>query len=181
MADSRESREIYWMDPVHRGVFPLEGFHISRSLARRIRAGGFEARANTDFEQVVTLCAARDETWINAEIFDLYAALHRMGHAHSQEIWQEGRLIGGVYGVSLGRAFFGESMFSRATDGSKLALAHLVARLKAGGYQLFDTQYLTPHLASLGAIEIPRKRYHDLLAAALAGDEARFDIAAPAL
>lgn len=175
MADSRGSREIYWMDPVHRGVFPIEGFHISRSLARRIKAGGYEARADSDFEQVVTLCAARDETWINDEIFNLYVALHRMGHAHSQEIWRDGELIGGVYGVTLGRAFFGESMFSRATDGSKLALAHLIARLKAGGFQLFDTQYLTPHLASLGAVEIPRKTYRDLLARALEGGAARFD------
>ncbi len=168
MAASREDPEIHWMDPRRRGVFPLEGFHISRSLARRIRRGGYTASIDTDFAGVVRACAAREETWINAEIFDLYVELHRMGHAHSQEIRQDGQLIGGVYGVVLGSAFFGESMFSTATDGSKLALAHLIAHLRVKGFTLFDTQYLTPHLASLGAIEIPRAAYHRQLAAALA-------------
>lgn len=176
MAEGRDDPEIHWIDPRQRGVFPLDGFHISRSLARRIRRGGYKATVDTDFAGVVTACAAREETWINAEIHSLYLDLHRMGHAHSQEIWQDGRLIGGVYGVILGQAFFGESMFSAATDGSKLALAHLIARLRAGGFTLFDTQFLTPHLASLGAIEVPRADYRRQLQIAIAG-EARFDIA----
>lgn len=180
MAEGRDDPEIHWIDPRQRGVFPLDGFHISRSLARRIRRGGYKATVDTDFAGVVTSCAAREETWINAEIHSLYLDLHRMGHAHSQEIWQDGRLIGGVYGVVLGQAFFGESMFSAATDGSKLALAHLMARLRAGGFALFDTQFLTPHLASLGAIEIPRADYRRQLQRAIAG-EARFDIAADPL
>ncbi len=180
MAESRDDPDIHWVDPRLRGIFPLDGFHISRSLARRIRRGDYQAKVDTDFAGVVSACAAREETWINDEIFRLYLDLHRMGHAHSQEIWHGGRLIGGVYGVVLGRAFFGESMFSAATDGSKLALAHLVARLQAGGFQLFDTQFLTPHLASLGAIEIPRAEYHRRLAEALTG-KARFDLEADPL
>jgi len=180
MAESRDDPEIHWVDPRLRGIIPLDGFHISRSLARRIRRGGYQATVDTDFAGVVTACAAREETWINDEIHRLYLDLHRMGHAHSQEIWQDGRLIGGVYGVVLGRAFFGESMFSAATDGSKLALAHLVARLRAGGFRLFDTQFLTPHLASLGAVEIPRAEYHRRLAEALKG-KARFDAEADPL
>lgn len=180
MAESRDDPEIHWVDPRLRGIIPLDGFHISRSLARRIRRGGYQATVDTDFAGVVTACAAREETWINDEIFRLYLDLHRMGHAHSQEIWQGGELIGGVYGVVLGRAFFGESMFSAATDGSKLALAHLVARLRAGGFELFDTQFLTPHLASLGAVEIPRAEYHRRLAEALTG-KGRFDLDADPL
>lgn len=168
MADGRDDPTIHWVDPRRRGIFPLEGFHISRSLARRMRRGGYEVRADTAFAEVVTACAAREETWINGPIFDLYAALHRQGHAHSLEIWREGALVGGVYGVVLGAAFFGESMFSRETDASKLALAHLVARLRAGGFLLFDTQFLTEHLASLGAVEISRADYHARLAKALA-------------
>lgn len=167
MAESRESAELHWFDPSHRGIFPLDQFHISRSLARRIRRGGYEARTDTAFEAVMRACAAREETWINEEIISLYTALHHAGFAHSQEIWQDGRLIGGVYGIALGAGFFGESMFSAATDGSKLALAHLIARLNAGGFTLFDTQYLTPHLASLGAREITRKSYHQRLGRAL--------------
>lgn len=180
MAESRDDPEIHWVDPRLRGIIPLDGFHISRSLARRIRRGGYQATVDTDFAGVVTACAAREETWINDEIFRLYLDLHRMGHAHSQEIWQGGELIGGVYGVVLGRAFFGESMFSSATDGSKLALAHLVARLRAGGFELFDTQFLTPHLASLGAVEIPRAEYHRRLAEALTC-KGRFDLDADPL
>ena len=167
MADGRDDPTIHWVDPRRRGVFPLERFHISRSLARRMRRGGYEVRADTAFAEVVTACAAREETWINGPIFDLYAALHRQGHAHSLEIWREGALVGGVYGVVLGAAFFGESMFSRETDASKLALAHLVARLRAGGFRLFDTQFLTAHLASLGAVEISRADYRARLAEAL--------------
>jgi len=169
MAESRDDPDVHWVDPRLRGVMPLDGFHISRKLAQMIRRGGYEARVDTAFAEVVTACAARDETWINDTIFGLYLDLHRSGHAHSQEIWRDGRLVGGVYGVVLGRAFFGESMFSRETGGSKLALAHLVARLRAGGFVLFDTQFLTPHLASLGAVEIPRADYHRRLAQALTG------------
>lgn len=169
MAQSRDDPEVHWVDPRRRGVLPLDGFHISRSLARRIRRGGYEATADTAFAEVLRACADRDETWINPVIFGLYMDLHRAGFAHAQEIWRGGRLVGGVYGVVLGRAFFGESMFSAETDGSKLALAHLVARLRAGGFVLFDTQFLTPHLASLGGIEISRADYHRRLADALKG------------
>ncbi|RRH77404.1 leucyl/phenylalanyl-tRNA--protein transferase [Falsigemmobacter faecalis] len=167
MAEGRDDPEIHWIDPRRRGIFPLDQFHISRSLARRIRRGGYEAVVNQDFAATVQACAAREETWINEEIFTLYTALHAAGFAHSQEIRMDGALVGGVYGVVLGGAFFGESMFSRVTDGSKLALAHLMARLQAGGFTLFDTQFLTPHLASLGAIEIPRAEYRRRLTQAL--------------
>ena len=170
MAASRDDPEIHWFDPKRRGIFPLDQFHISRSLARRIRRGAYDARIDTAFAEVLRACADREETWINGEIFDLYIALHELGFAHSQEIWSEGKLIGGVYGVALGGAFFGESMFSRATDGSKLALAHLIAALRVAGFTLFDTQYLTPHLASLGAVEIPRAEYRRRLEAALSRD-----------
>jgi leucyl/phenylalanyl-tRNA--protein transferase len=174
MAESRNDGALHWVDPRHRGVLPLEGFHISRSLARRLRAGGFTVTADRAFAEVVSTCADREETWISHRIQALYAALHAAGHAHSVEVWQDGRLAGGVYGVTLGAAFFGESMFSRVTDGSKIALAHTVARLRAGGFRLFDTQFLTPHLASLGGIEVPRAAYHRMLAEALEA-EARFD------
>lgn len=167
MADGRDDPEIHWIDPQLRGIFPIDQFHISRSLARRIRQGGYEAVLNGDFAATVTACAARDETWINAEIFSLYNALHEEGFAHSLEIRQNGELVGGVYGVAIGGAFFGESMFSRVTDGSKLALAHLMARLRQGGFTLFDTQFLTPHLASLGAIEISRSDYQKRLKMAI--------------
>ena len=167
MADSRGSTEIHWVDPQHRAVFPLEGFHVSHSLARHIRRLGPLVTVDQDFAGVVRACADRPETWINAEIFDAYGALHRLGHAHSLEVWDQDRLIGGVYGVVLGAAFFGESMFSRATNGSKMALTFLMQHLRAGGFQLFDVQFLTPHLASLGAIEIPRAEYQHRLAAAI--------------
>ncbi|WP_444666543.1 leucyl/phenylalanyl-tRNA--protein transferase [Cereibacter changlensis] len=169
MASSRDDPEVGWVDPPLRGVLPLDGFHISRSLARRMRRCGWQVRIDTAFEPVVEACADRSETWINPTIFALYAALHRMGHAHSLEVWEGEALVGGVYGVTLGRAFFGESMFSRRTDASKLALAWLVDRLRAGGFVLFDTQFLTDHLASLGGIEIGRSEYHARLAEALAG------------
>jgi leucyl/phenylalanyl-tRNA--protein transferase len=168
MAQARGDAAIHWVDPRRRGVLPLEGFHLSRSLARTIRRGRFEVTANRDFPGVVAACADRAETWINAPIERLYAALHAMGHAHSIEVWQGGRLAGGVYGVALGGAFFGESMFSHETDASKVALAWLVHRLRAGGFLLFDTQFLTPHLASLGGTEIARAAYHERLAGALA-------------
>lgn len=174
MAENRDDPAIHWVDPRRRGILPLDGFHISRSLARRLRQGGFCVTTDRAFAEVVTACADRGETWISHRIQRLYQTLHDTGHAHSLEIWQDDDLVGGVYGVTLGAAFFGESMFSRVTDGSKLALAHLVARLRAGGFRLFDTQFLTPHLASLGAIEVPRASYHRLLADALA-EAAAFD------
>lgn len=167
MAQSREDDEIHWVDPRRRGIIPLDGFHISRSLARAIRRGDYQIRADTDFAGVVAACAERAETWINAPIFDLYQTLHHAGFAHSLELWEGKRLMGGVYGVMLGGAFFGESMFSRRRDASKIVLAWLVHRLRAGGVQLFDTQFLTPHLASLGGIEVPRAVYHRKLHAAL--------------
>lgn len=168
MADGRDDPEIHWIDPRLRGIMPLNGFHLSRSLARRIRQGGFQVTADRDFTGVVEACAMREETWISHRIQTLYEALHKLGHAHSIEVWDGEALIGGVYGVTLGAAFFGESMFSRRADASKIALAYTVHRLNAGGFRLFDTQFLTPHLASLGGVEIPRAEYHERLADALA-------------
>ena len=168
MAEGRDDPAIHWVDPRRRGILPLDGFHLSRSLARRMRRGGFTLTTDQAFASVVTACADRPETWISHRIQALYQALHARGHAHSIEVWQNGHLVGGVYGVVLGAAFFGESMFSRATDASKIALAHAVQVLRAGGFLLFDTQFLTPHLASLGGLEIPRARYQHLLAQALA-------------
>lgn len=167
MADSATDTEIYWVDPHRRGIIPLDGFHTSRSLSRRIRRGGYQVKINSAFLQVVQACADRNETWINQQITDLYVQLHEMGHAHSFEVWADNRLVGGVYGVTLGTAFFGESMFSRQTDASKLALYHLVEHLNVHGFTLFDAQFLTDHLASLGAIEIEREHYHKLLQLAL--------------
>ncbi|KGB80494.1 MAG: leucyl/phenylalanyl-tRNA--protein transferase [Confluentimicrobium sp.] len=167
MAESRDDPEVFWVDPRRRGIFPLDNFHISRSLRRRILKEEYSIRTNTDFAGVLRGCAERDETWINDIIFDLYTQLHRAGFAQSLEVWQDGALTGGVYGVTLGGAFFGESMFSRRTDASKIALAYLVDRLRQGGFSLFDTQFLTPHLKSLGAIEISRAEYHVLLNRAL--------------
>ncbi len=177
MAEGRDDPEIHWVDPRRRGILPLDGFHISRSLARRLRSGAFTVTADRAFTQVVEACAEREETWISHRIQALYEGLHALGHAHSVEVWAENRLVGGVYGVTLGAAFFGESMFSRVTDASKVALAHAVGGLQANGFRLFDTQFLTPHLASLGGIEIPRADYHKILAEALQ-HEARFDPAA---
>lgn len=168
MAESRDDATIHWVDPRHRGIIPLDGFHISRSLARHILTADYRVTVDHDFAGVVAACADRPETWINAEITALYVALFVQGHAHSVEVWQGDDLIGGVYGVTLGAAFFGESMFSRRTNASKTALAWLVHRLRAGGFRLFDTQFLTPHLASLGAVEIPRAAYQRQLAAAIA-------------
>lgn len=167
MAESQDDPEIFWVDPALRGIFDLNSFHISRSLARRLRGCGWDVAVDRDFNATVGGCAAREVTWINETIFDLYAQLHEMGHAHSLELWEGAELIGGVYGVAIGGAFFGESMFSRRRDASKVALAHLVDRLRLGGFTLFDTQFLTPHLASLGAIEIPRDVYHKHLERAL--------------
>ena len=167
MAERRDDPALHWVDPRQRGIMPLDAFHISRSLARRIRTWPHHVTVNTDFRAVMRACAARPETWINDTILDLYSALHQRGHAHSLEVWEDQVLVGGVYGVSLGAAFFGESMFSRRTDASKIALAYLVHRLRAGGFTLFDTQFLTPHLASLGAVEISRAAFHRRLAPAL--------------
>lgn len=167
MSEGCDDPELFWVDPRERGILPLEGFHISRSLARRIRQAPFDIRINTDFAGVVEGCADRDETWINAEIFELYQQLHATGHAHSLELWEGDALIGGVYGVALGAAFFGESMFSRRRDASKIALAYLVSRLRFGGFELFDTQFVTDHLQSLGAVEISRAAYRSRLADAL--------------
>ena len=167
MAERREDPEIFWVDPRRRGVLPIEGFHVSRSLRRRILRGGYGTSVDRDFAGVLRGCADRPETWINERIEQLYLALFEAGYAHSQEVWQGGELVGGVYGVALGGAFFGESMFSRRPDASKVALAYLTARLRRGGFTLFDTQFTTPHLISLGAEEIARAAYHRRLRDAL--------------
>jgi leucyl/phenylalanyl-tRNA--protein transferase len=179
MAEGRDDPEVFWVDPRLRGVMPLSGFHISRSLAKHMVRAPFEIRIDSDFNAVVQGCADRDETWINAPIAELYTALHRTGYAHALEVWEGDTLVGGVYGVTLGAAFFGESMFSRRKNASKIALAYLVHRLQVGGFELFDTQFVTPHLTSLGAQEISRAQYHAQLQQAL-GREADF-MAAPAM
>ena len=168
MAEHRDDPEIFWVDPQRRGVLPLEAFHLSRSLRRAMRQTTFDVRADTAFDAVVEGCADRIDTWINTEIRNLYSALHKRNQAHSLEIWDGDALVGGIYGVTLGAAFFGESMFSRRTNASKIALACLVDRLLEGGFLLFDTQFLTDHLASLGAIEVSRTTYHKALDEALA-------------
>ncbi|GAA4712862.1 leucyl/phenylalanyl-tRNA--protein transferase [Sphingomonas lutea] len=172
MADSRDAPELFWVEPRMRAVIPLHKFHLSRSLRRTVRAGTFDVTLDHDFAEVIRLCAERDETWINAEIERAMLALHASGHAHSIEVWHDRRLVGGLYGVKLGRAFFGESMFSRMTDASKVALAWLVARLKAGNFTLLDCQFMTDHLASMGAVNVPREAYVALLSAALGGGAA---------
>lgn len=168
MSEGRDDPEIFWVDPDRRGVLPLDGFHISRSLARRIRSQVYDITFDTDFSGVVEGCADRDETWINEPIAALCDELHSQGFAHSIEVWESSKLVGGCYGITLGAAFFGESMFSTRTDASKVALAYLTHRLTACGFQLFDTQFITPHLASLGAVEISRAEYRANLDAALA-------------
>jgi leucyl/phenylalanyl-tRNA--protein transferase len=170
MAESRGRREVFWVDPKRRGILPLQEFHISRSLRRRLRHWPCTIRTDTDFDGVVAACADRGETWISPPIRAAYLALHRAGFAHALEVWEGAALVGGVYGVALGAAFFGESMFSRRTDASKVALAYLVDRLRQGGFRLFDVQFLTPHLASLGAVEISRAEYHRRLGEALAAE-----------
>ena len=167
MAESAEDEEIFWVDPKQRGIMPLDSFHISRSLKRRILRNAFTIRTNSGFSAVVRACADRPVTWINEPIFALYRTLHQQGHAHSLELWDGADLVGGVYGVALGGAFFGESMFSRRTDASKMALAYLVDHLRRGGFTLFDTQFLTPHLQSLGGVEISRNAYRQRLRQAL--------------
>jgi leucyl/phenylalanyl-tRNA--protein transferase len=174
MADAREDSRVFLIDPERRGVIPLDRFHVSRRLARTVRSDAFEVRFDTAFHQVILECAAsgpgRSETWINRPIENLYLQLHRLGRAHSVECWQGGELVGGLYGVSLRGAFFGESMFSRRRDASKVALVHLVARLIAGGFVLLDTQFMTDHLSQFGAEEISRAAYHRRLAKALEVD-----------
>ena len=171
MASTRDAADVFWVEPKKRGVLPLDGFHLSRSLAKTLRAERFTVTVDTVFGEVVSRCAeatpGRPDTWINPDIEAAYAELHRRGYAHSVETWFEGALVGGLYGVRLGAAFFGESMFSRVADASKVALAHLVARLRAGGFRLLDCQFLTDHLASLGTIEVGREDYVALLDEAL--------------
>ncbi len=167
MAEHRDDPEMFWVDPRKRGVFPLDGFRISRSLAKTLRRDAYRVTLNTAFGDVIDACADRSETWINHDIRVLYEELHHQGHAHSLEVWADDRLIGGVYGVAVGGAFCGESMFSRQRDASKIALAWLVDLLRRTGFVLFDTQFLTHHLASLGAIEITRAEYRAHLTQAL--------------
>ena len=169
MAEHRDDPDIFWVDPRRRGVMPIDGFHASRSLCRAMRHSHFEVAVNRDFKGVVAGCADRVDTWINAEIAGLYSQLHKRGHAHSVELYDDDDLIGGVYGVTLGTGFFGESMFSRRTNASKMALAVLVDRLSRADFTLFDTQFLTDHLASLGAVEISRATYHAQLDQAKSG------------
>jgi len=168
MAQSAEADEIFWVDPKRRGVMPLDRFHVPRKLRGLLRRGGYKVTLDRAFEAVIDGCAAREETWINPEIRDLYGTLHRLGYANSVEVWIDGALAGGLYGVRLGAAFFGESMFSAAPAASQIALVHLVARLKAGGFTLLDSQFVTDHLQRFGAEEIPRAAYHRMLEDALA-------------
>lgn len=170
MAESRDDSTLHWFDPEERGILPLDGFHCPRRLMRTVRAGSYEVSTDREFPLVIQGCAAaapgREGTWINGDIEALFSELHRRGHAHSVECRADGALVGGLYGVSLGGAFFGESMFSVARDASKVALVHLVARLRLGGYRLLDTQFVTAHLSQFGACEIPRAEYHRRLDAA---------------
>jgi leucyl/phenylalanyl-tRNA--protein transferase len=172
MAESAEDNALYWIEPERRGILPLDGMHVPKRLARTIRQGGFEVKIDNDFEAVIEGCAAprsgRRSTWINGRIRSLYRDLFALGHCHTVEVWQDGELTGGLYGVHLGRAFFGESMFSRARDASKIALVYLVARLRYGGFMLLDTQFVTGHLARFGAIEVSRQQFQRLLEASLA-------------
>ena len=174
MAESADDPTLFWVEPEMRGVIPLDGFRVASRLARTVRSDVFTTTVDKAFRAVISGCATpqpgREDTWINKRIRNLYAGLYEMGHAHSVEVWRDDDLVGGLYGVSLGRAFFGESMFHRVRDASKVALVHLVARLIAGGFELLDTQYVTAHLRSFGAIEIPRRRYTALLDKAIQGE-----------
>lgn len=178
MADSADDPELFWVEPELRGIIPLDDFHISKSLAKTIKRAPFDIRYDTAFEDVMKGCAApapdRPTTWINAKILSLYATLHKMGHAHSVEAWDGDELVGGLYGVSLGSAFFGESMFSRRTDASKICLVHLVERLRKRGFKLLDTQFTTEHLKSFGAVDVPKARYEKMLARAIASPHLPF-------
>ena len=173
MAETRRGHRLYWLDPELRGILPLDGFHLSKRLMRTVLSGPYHVTANCAFAQVIAQCAAaapgREDTWINIDIERLFQDLHREGHAHSVECWLDGVLVGGLYGVSLGGVFFGESMFSRARDASKVSLVHLVARMRMGGYTLLDTQFVTSHLSQFGAVEVPRDAYKALLAKAVQG------------
>jgi leucyl/phenylalanyl-tRNA--protein transferase len=181
MADSRDADELFWVEPRNRAIIPLDRFHVSRSLRRTLRSGPFTVTRDRDFAAVIRACAEREETWINDELERAMLALHGSGHAHSIEVRSEDRLVGGLYGVKLGRAFFGESMFSRMRDSSKVALAWLVARLKVGNFTLLDCQFMTDHLASLGAVTVPRETYVALLSVALGAGAAVGASAAGAL
>ena len=178
MAESADDPTLFWVEPEMRGVIPLDGFRIAARLARTVRSDEFAITVNTAFKWVIAGCAApqegREDTWINKRIRDLYCALHELGHCHSVEVWRNDDLVGGLYGVSLGRAFFGESMFHHVRDASKVALVHLVARLIVGGFELLDTQYVTAHLKSFGAVEISRRRYTALLDKAIKGEPGDF-------
>jgi len=178
MAESADDPTLYWIEPEHRGIIPLDRFTVSSRLARTVRSDRFTVTVNRDFHAVITACAApapgRGQTWINGRIRALYGQLHERRHCHSVEVYLNQRLVGGLYGVSLAGAFFGESMFHRERDASKVALVHLVARLRAGGYRLLDTQFVTNHLKSFGAIEVARRHYNHLLDTAL-GAPARFE------
>jgi leucyl/phenylalanyl-tRNA---protein transferase len=182
MAESADDPALYWIEPDERGVIPLQGFHISHSLKKAVRHGGFETRVDTAFHDVITACAAktddRDVTWINHRILKLYTQLHKMGCCHSVETWLDGKLVGGLYGVRIGGVFFGESMFSRASNASKVALVHLVARLNAGGFKLLDAQFLNSHLEQFGTYTVPKKHYKPILEEALdaTGDFAAFKL-----
>ena len=185
MAESAEDPGLYWVEPEWRGVLPLEALHVPRRLARTVRADRFEIRVDHAFDAVIEACAApapgRGKTWINSRILRLYRELHRIGHCHSVEAWRDGKLVGGLYGVTLKGAFFGESMFHLERDASKVCLVHLVARLKLGGFRLLDAQFLTEHLAQFGAAELSRRDYQRRLTEALAGeaDFYRLSVAAP--
>ena len=185
MAESAENPELFWVDPEFRGILPFEHFHVPRSLRKTVRQNKFEIRYNTNFDGVIKGCGEhsddRRETWINGEIIYLYSKLFKMGHAHTVECWQDGGLVGGLYGVSMRGAFFGESMFSRVRDASKVALVHLMARLRYGGFTLLDTQFVTEHLSLFGALEVPRERYHELLDDAMAIDATYFSSLEPEL
>jgi len=174
MAESADDPALYWIEPELRGIIPLDTFHVPSRLARTVRTTDLVVRVDRDFEGVIEGCAEpkrdRARTWINGRIRRIYRALYAHGHCHSVEVYNGDELVGGLYGVSLGRAFFGESMFHRARDASKIALVHLIARLKAGGYRLLDTQFVTDHLRTFGAIEVPKRRYHRLLEEALIGE-----------
>lgn len=174
MAEDAEDDDLFWVSPEQRGIIPLDGFLVSKSLRKTMRRSGWDIRVDTDWEGIVEGCAeegeGRESTWINGTIRAVYGELFRRGVAHTVEVWDGEELVGGLYGLAIGAAFFGESMFHRRTDASKMAMAHLVERLNAGGFQLLDTQFLTPHLASLGGVEIPRADYEDRLAHACAAE-----------
>jgi len=179
MAESADDPEIFWVEPDIRGLIPLDSFHISKSLAKAVKQKPFDIRFNTAFRAVMQLCAEpvdnRPSTWINTTILDLYCTLHQMGHAHSVEAWEGETLVGGLYGVSLGAAFFGESMVSRRTNASKICLVHLVERLKARHFKLLDTQFTTDHLKTFGAVDMPKRQYEMVLAQAMASPDLKFN------